>query len=667
MDRALTQRRPICHLVVHFSLRLNSGREPSTGSEPVIRHNGIMCGIFGIIRSSGVTSEDAKIFEEIGQRLKHRGPDGDGFIRRDRALLGMHRLSIMDRDHGWQPFWSEDGKIGVLGNGEIYNAAELRIGLVNRGHKLKTRSDIEVVAHLFEESGIECVKQLRGMFALVVLDSRNSEVVLIRDRLGEKPLSYVQCDGAFYFSSEQTPLIKTGVVPLRLDHDVLPQFLLHGFVPEPKSIIAGISKVPAGHALRVSLDTGSTQTVRYWDPSEYMNSQRLSNQDLAAAIEDAVKAACTSDVPVGIALSGGLDSSIIASIAARERSELHAFTVGYNEPGFDETRYAQEFADELGIPCHVTILDTQDVAAQFMEICSLRDEPITDIAGPALAALPKAAHAAGVPVLMTGIGGDELFWGYEWVKDLALWTTEYSRGTGSTFEGFRTPPTGLQGAASWVADLGGIRRQHDLLKFMNRWSGESRIPLPLYEFQYNYRSVTSSIRELCGLDEIFPSPANYSADNPESVPAEYLLTILSLYLRVNGLAQSDRLSMAYSIESRTPFADHRLVELVLSSSKGAESLTRPTKALQREVAQYLLPEHVLNRPKRGFTPPVRKWLRAIWAANPQLKDAENLIAASDISPVSARAALARPVMRSGKVDQMAHRLATLELWLASLS
>jgi asparagine synthase (glutamine-hydrolysing) len=570
-------------------------------------------------------------------------------------------------DHGWQPFWSEDGKIGVLGNGEIYNAAELRVGLINRGHQLKTGSDMEVVAHLFEESGIQCVNQLRGMFALVVLDSCDSQVVLIRDRLGEKPLSYAQHDGAFYFSSEQTPLIKSGVVPLRLDPDVLPQYLLHGFVPEPHSIIAGVTKVPAGHALQVSLVNGSTQMVQYWNPLEYMNDQSVSNEELADAIEDAVRSACTSDVPVGIALSGGLDSSMIAAIASRERSELHAFTVGYDEPGFDETLYAKEFADELGIPCHVSILSTQDIADQFVEICSLRDEPITDIAGPAFAALPKAAHAAGVPVLMTGIGGDELFWGYEWVRDLAAWTAKYSNGSRDKFGGFRPPPTGLQGIASWAADFGGVRKQQDLIKFMKLCSNESRIPIPLYEFQYGYRSVTSSIRKLCGLDTFFPSPLNYSADDPDSVSAEYLLSILSTYLRVNGLAQSDRLSMAYSVESRTPFADYQLVELVLRSSKSTDYLNRPTKSMQRDVARRLLPKHVLNRPKRGFTPPVRKWLTAIWAANPDLRNAESLIAASEISPVAARASLERPVMRSGKVDQMAHRLATLELWLESLS
>jgi asparagine synthase (glutamine-hydrolysing) len=624
-----------------------------------------MCGVFGIIRTTGITSNDSQVFEEIGRRLKHRGPDGDGYIRKERTLLGMHRLSIMDRNHGWQPFWSEDGQIGVLGNGEIYNAASLRVGLINRGHQIKTGSDMEVVAHLFEESGIDCVNQLRGMFALVVFDARGDQVVLIRDRLGEKPLSFVQRDDVFYFASEQTPLIKAGIVPLRLDPEVLPQYLLHGFVPEPHSIIEGVTKVPAGHALQISLLDGSTQMTQYWNPLDYVNSQELSSENLANSIKDAVVAACTSDVPVGIALSGGIDSSMIAAIASRERSELHAFTVGYDEPGFDETLYAKKFADELGIPCHITTLSTKEIADSFVEICSLRDEPITDIAGPAFAALPKAAHAAGVPVLMTGIGGDELFWGYEWVKDLALWTADHSRGHHSRLGGFRLPPKGLQGVGSWASDFGGIRRQRDLVKFMKGWSGASRIPIPLYEFQYGYRSVANSIQEICGLDASFPSPLNYSEDDPDAVSAKYLLSILSTYLRVNGLAQSDRLSMAYSIESRTPFADYQLVELVLSSSKSTDSLKRPTKSTQKDVAQGFLPEHLINRPKRGFTPPVRKWLTAIWDANPELKHANSLIAASETSPVAVRSAMARPVMRSGKVNQMAHRLATLELWLES--
>ena len=630
-----------------------------------------VCGVFGVIRPSGITPADQTAFDAVGALLKHRGPDGDGFMTTERALLGMHRLSIIDIDHGWQPFWSEDGQVGVLGNGEIYNAAELREGLLGRGHTLKTHSDIEVVAHLFEESGLDCAKQLRGMFALVVLDNRATEVVLIRDRLGEKPLSYTRQGDALFFASEQAPLVNAGVVPLRLDDEVLPQYLLHGFVPEPRSIIAGIEKVPAAHAMRISLDSGAVELVRYWDSLYFVGDRQLSTRELAAAVDDAVVAACASDVPVGIALSGGLDSSMIAAIAAREHPDLQAFTIGYNEPGFDEATDAAAFAAELGIRCHVTTLNTQTIADQFGEICGMRDEPISDIAGPALAALPRAAREAGVPVLMTGVGGDELFWGYEWIRHLAAWTTTYtdvSHPRGLTQRiGVTAPPSTPQGTVAWALSGAGIRTERDLERFMRRWSTDRSVPLPLYEFQYGYRRIIRTIKTLTNVDADFPAPEFFGTTDPAMKGAEYTWASNETYLRVNSLTQIDRLSMHYSVESRTPFADHRLLETVMSGRLDTTQVFEPTKTRQRAVAAELLPQHVVDRPKRGFTPPVRKWARAIWAANPEALSGQLIETHGSVNPSTMRAALKNPVDRMGRVDQMALRLMTLELWLRSLA
>lgn len=630
-----------------------------------------MCGVFGVIRPSGITPADQADFEAIGALLKHRGPDGDGFMTTSRALLGMHRLSVIDVDHGWQPFWSEDGQVGVLGNGEIYNAADLREGLLARGHALKTYSDIEVVAHLYEESGLDCAKQLRGMFALVVLDNRASEVVLIRDRLGEKPLSYARQGGALVFSSEQTPLVKAGVVSLRLDDDVVPQYLLHGFVPEPRSIIAGIEKVPAAHAMRISLDSGALNLVRYWNSLDYVDDRNLSTEELATAVDDAVVAACASDVPVGIALSGGLDSSMIAAIAAREHPDLQAFTIGYNEPGFDEAKDAAAFAAELGIACHVTTLDTQTIADQFNEICGMRDEPISDIAGPALAALPRAARDAGVPVLMTGVGGDELFWGYEWIRHLAAWTTTYTdrahtRGIAHRI-GITPPPSTPQGIVAWALSGAGVRTERDLNQFMRRWATDRTVPLPLYEFQYGYRRIIRAIRALTDVDADFPKPEFYGTTEPVMKGAEYTSASNETYLRVNSLTQIDRLSMHYSVESRTPFADHRLLETVMSGRLDTAQVFEPTKTRQRAVAAALLPDHIMSRPKRGFTPPVRKWAQAIWATHRAQLTGEALAAVSCMPEDRLATHLARPVLRTGAVDQIALRLATLELWLQSFT
>jgi len=629
-----------------------------------------MCGIFGVIRPNGVTRDDSDTFDAIGIKLKHRGPDGDGHIRVSRALLGMHRLSIIDIDHGWQPFWSEDGQIGVLGNGEIYNANELREGLIRRGHTFTSHSDIEVVAHLFEESGIQCANFLRGMFALVILDKKSSVVVLIRDRLGEKPLSYTEQNGAFYFSSEQTPLVKTGVVPLRIDYQVLPQYLLHGFVPEPRSIIEGINKVPAAHAMSISLDDGSTKLTRYWNSLDYIDDKKLTDQDLALAIEDAVVVATASDVPIGVALSGGLDSSMIAAIAAKVRPDLQAFTIDYDEPGFSEAKDAAAFSRELGISCHVTTLNTQTIAEQFGEICAMRDEPISDIAGPALAALPRAAHASGVPVLLTGVGGDELFWGYEWIRHLAAWTTSFTAAnTRSNFlqrSGLTSPPSTTQGITAWLISGGGLRTQRDLVRFLNEWRTHDSVPLPLYEFQYGYRRIIKLIANLTEVSPTFPAPEFFGTTSADTKAAEYTWASNETYLRVNSLTQIDRLAMHFSVESRTPFADHLLVQKVMSERIGTQRIFEPTKSQQRAIAMELLPKHIIDRPKRGFTPPVRKWAKAIWKVNPAAVQATALTSVSNSLGDRASKLMTTPVDALGRVDQMSMRLMTLELWLQGM-
>ena len=628
-----------------------------------------MCGIFGVIRPSGIQPQDEVVFDAIGQHLKHRGPDGDGFIISENVLLGMHRLSIIDVEHGWQPFWSQDRLVGVLGNGEIYNAPELREALAQRGVELQTQSDIEVVAHLYREMGLDSVQQLRGMFALVVIDKRSSEVLLIRDRLGEKPLSYTRQGSAIFFSSEQTPLVKSGVVPLHLDNEVVAKYLLHGFVPEPHAIVNGIEKVPAAHALRISLLDGSTRLIRYWNSLDFVSDRTLATSEISEAITDAVKIACTSDVPIGVALSAGLDSSMIAAIASKQRPDLIAFSITYSQDGFDESEVAAKFAGELGLTHHTITLQTEDIARHFAEVCGMRDEPVSDVAGPALAAIPHAAREAGVSVLLTGVGGDELFWGYEWIRNLAAWTTQFlaSTSTQRIKSGLRItpPPSTVQGIAAWASGLAGLRTQRDLAAFMSRWGEADTVPLPLYEFQYGYRQINAQIRALIEVAPEFPQPEFFGDANPITKAAEYTAASNETYLRVNSLLQVDRLSMQYSVEARTPFADSRLLETIMSGRMHNADLFAPTKATQRRVASEILPTHLLQRPKRGFTPPVRKWVRAIWIHNRAALDATAMAEFSNVNRHAARKIMRSPIDSLGRVNQMSLRLMTLELWLRS--
>ena len=625
-----------------------------------------MCGIFGVIQPTGITDQLVDTTNQIGEFLLHRGPDGSGYIKEKTSYLGMHRLSIMDIQDGGQPFWSEDRRIGVLGNGEIYNAAELRAELAAAGHRFTSTSDMEVVPHLLEIHGLEGIARLRGMFALVVMDKERNAIHLIRDRMGEKPITYYRNGNATFFASEQTALIRSKVVPAEIDPEVLPSYLLHGFVPEPHSLVTGIEKVPAGHILSISLTNGSHALKQYWDPMEFVGSQRLNTKDLREIIEDSIAVSCTSDRPVGISLSGGLDSSLVAALATTHRTELHAFTVGYEANGFDESAQANEFATKLGIPCHTRRLDTQEVALSFSDICGWRDEPIADIAGPSIAAVAQMAQEENIPVLLSGLGGDELFWGYGWVNNLATWTRRYltQQGSRSLQDFYSPPPQGKQGLFDWGTNLGGVRSELAKTRYMKKWATPTKIPLPLYEFQYGYRSINRQIQKICG--QVL-APEFYMPRDPDLVDAFFTYALLGGYLRVNGLTQVDRLSMHYSIESRVPLIDHKLVEYVVSTRAGSHASQEPPKLSLQKVAQEILPHQVMNRPKRGFTPPVRTWLREIWNVNQDALNADALSQVTEINVQAIRTAMANPINKTGQVNQMALRLLTLELWARSLS
>jgi asparagine synthase (glutamine-hydrolysing) len=629
-----------------------------------------MCGLFGVIRPTGVLSSDETTLSVLGDCLQHRGPDGSGYIRERQAILGMHRLSIMDPAHGWQPFWSEDQRWGVLGNGEIYNAGSLRHELTNAGHRIATRSDMEVIPHLLEENGTGAFLRLRGMFALVVFDRLRNEVLLVRDRLGEKPLCYWQGDGALFFASEQRALVRSGVVPLAIDQDQLVPYLIHGYTPEPQSLITAIHKVPAGHFLRVDVATGATTLNEYWNPLNEVSDRILTDRDIADALEDAIVTTCASDVPVGIALSGGLDSSLVASVAAKSRTDLKAFTVGYDSGGMDESQQARDLADYLGIPCHTAVLRTADIAREFAQVCGDRDEPISDIAGPAIASLPRAAQEAGVPVLLTGIGGDELFWGYDWMRSLAAWSTTYleqsSSGMNVQSPRFTQPPRVLQAQVDWLTGLGGLRTDFDIRQFIKNWQFENSFPLPFYEFQPSYRDIYRGIASL-GFASLKQKEPEFSGLKQfESMAAYYTIASNATYLRVNSFVQVDRLSMRYSIESRTPLADQNLVSTILSGRLASRDHFEPPKSRLRRIARDFLPEDIVNRPKRGFTPPVRDWLREIWKSNRDALDGQALVSLAGLPERPTRRLLASPTTRLGRINQLSLRLLTLELWMRSM-
>jgi asparagine synthase (glutamine-hydrolysing) len=629
-----------------------------------------MCGVFGVIRFSGIEPADRTTFDGLSDALRHRGPNGSGVIDHPQAILGMHRLSIMDVEHGWQPFWSEDGLIGVLGNGEIYNAESLRATLLDRGHRLATHSDIEVVPHLFEDGGIDALRALRGMFALVIVDKRTDRILLVRDRVGEKPLAYAASPAGLAFASEQLALVAAGAVSGDLDPAGLPEYLSQGFVSEPFTLLTGVQKVPAGGLVTVDLRNRSIEVSTYWDLLDALGDDEVPVARLQEGIRDAVEACVVSDVPVGIALSGGIDSSLVASIASRVRPDLHAFTVAYGGTWTDESEYARAYAEELGLPITIVTLDVAEVGRAYPSLCVARDEPIADIAGPSIDAVAAAAAAARVPVLMNGLGGDELFWGYDWIRRIAaqmyvdLSDPADVHGVTPLRRGMPSPS--LASVRQWVDTRGGIGLEKDLRRFVATHRRGEQLPLGMFRFEGDYRSTARTIAALCGGDVARSRAAEFLPASAADVSGHFTRSVYASYLRVNGLAQTDRLTMRHSVEGRTPLVDYQLAELVMSGRRrGDGGLLQSPKAQLLAASAAYLPASILTRPKRGFTPPARAWLSEIWRTNAaQLGGDSELLSAGLLDARVARRVMARPFERSGRISPMALRLATLEFWYA---
>jgi asparagine synthase (glutamine-hydrolysing) len=573
----------------------------------------------------------------------------------------------MDVQGGAQPLWNEDRSVAVLGNGEIYNAGALSERLLRSGHRLDNHSDMVVVPHLYEQLGAGAFEALDGMFALVVIDLRRRLVLLARDRMGEKPLSLFKTQTGLWFASEQRALLQAGVVKPRLRAGSLPEYLMNGFSSEPLSMVEGIEKLPAGHLLMYDLTSGESRSRAYWSASKHLGDRRPSTDELVEAISTSVADSCHSDVPVGIALSGGLDSSIVATLAARSVPDLRCFTVGYEgAAASDETGLASEFATLLGLPITITRLAVSDVGREYAKLCSLRDEPIGDLAGPAYDAVAAAAREAGVPVLLTGQGGDELFFGYPWIHELARREMEQAE---ATAEGRSVPhrwqpiPARLRDIPDWVTSRGGRQILGDLDEWHALHDTAEARALPLFQFQRGYRQIRRLTLEVLGAD-IFDIPPDrfLTVGRGTHTAADYCLAVCDTYLRTNGLAQVDRLTMRHSVESRTPLVSRDLVEMVLAGLVGAIDLRNGPKEQLRLVAKQLLPPAVLARPKRGFTPPMREWLRSIWQQNSKELREPALVDIGLISPDGFRTGIRHPVFRSGRVNQVALRLATLEFW-----
>lgn len=559
-----------------------------------------MCAICGVFDPHGIEPTTVSVVETMREAMRHRGPDDAGAYHDQVAALGVRRLSIIDVAGGHQPIPNEDRTVWVALNGEIYNHRELRQRLESTGHRFTTQSDAEVVVHLYEQQGEHCVESLRGMFGLVVWDTARRRLVLARDRLGIKPLYYTQRGTALWFASELTALLRHPEIPRALDLAALDQYLCHEYVPTPRSIIQGVRKVPPAH--RLIADAGGIQLERYWQvPQE---TRRIppaeAGEQFQALLAESVGLHLQSDVPLGVWLSGGLDSSAVLALAMQQGGRpLPTFTIGFEESSFDETGPARMVAETLGTPHTVHRLTSAEAIRLVDEAIAACDEPLGDSSLVATYALSRLARRH-VTVALSGDGGDELLGGYP---------TYYAHRIARYYD--RLPCLVRQGLIRPVVERLPVSHANMSAEFIaGRFlRGEGR---PLAERHALWMGAFSpEERTALWAPGTQPAPAEVRRTRAASDgdPAEAAMRLdLTTYVPDDLLVKVDRMSMAHGLEVRVPFLDHRLVEFAVQLPASLKVRGVTTKYLARRALRGLLPPAITQRRKQGFGVPVGAWI-----------------------------------------------------------
>lgn len=569
-----------------------------------------MCGICGFWSRSERLTETT--LAAMNDRITRRGPDGEGRYFDGRVGLAMRRLAIIDLHGGQQPIFNEDRSVCVVFNGEIYNYRQLRGQLEAKGHRFATHSDTEVIVHLYEEYGLDAPKHLEGMFAFALWDIARQRLVLVRDRLGIKPLFIAQLPQGILFGSEIKSLLASGIVPGDIDYQAVDEYFAYTFIPLPRSIYKAIRKVPPGTGLTIDAD-GAVQAFRYWDVPD-IASEPLTEAEWSSrcetALQEAVSSHLVSDVPVGAFLSGGLDSGVMVAMMAKAMDRpVETFTVGFSNAGsafLDERGYARALAKCYGLVHHEIQVEpkVEDIIDQIVDAF---DEPFADDS-----VIPSyyVSQIAGqkVKVALTGLGGDELFAGYRRHLGVVL---------GDRYAGV---PRWLRDSVihPLVRRLPESANSSDVIDHLKRFArGAAKNAAGRYQ---DSMSATSHDERLA----LFrPEIARQiSAEQTEAVlTARFdngthgdslkraMRTDLGMYLVDDILTLTDRLSMWHSLELRVPFLDHRFVEMMQSMPESLKLRGTTQKYLLKKIAERWLPREMIYHRKQGFEAPMGYWLR----------------------------------------------------------
>jgi len=560
---------------------------------------------------------DLHVLRRMADRIVHRGPDDEGFVVRERAGLGMRRLKIIDLETGHQPMTGEDGATWVVFNGEIYNYRELTRRLTAAGHRFTTTSDTETIVHAWESRGPSMLEDLEGMFAIAVFDERTDTLFLARDRLGIKPLYYATLPDQLVFASELKALVAHPGVSRELDPVALSEYLAHEYVPAPRAILRHVRKLPAGHWLAYA--NGDVKVEPYWDvaslpPCDVPEAEAV--ERLRALLDTVVRDHMVSDVPLGMFLSGGIDSSAVAAFAARHApGRLKTFSIGFDDPSFDESARARQVAQALGTDHHEAVLSLEKASELIAGLPDLLDEPLGD------ASLLPTYLLAGftrraVTVALSGDGGDEVFAGYPTYQAHRV-ARVYARLPRTVRDLARAVVRRLPVSLENLSLDFRLKRfvdgvLYDVVERHAVWMG-SFTPAEQTEL-FN--------RETLGRMTAPPSYETFHALAGALPEEPWLNRVLYLdlkgYLGEGVLTKVDRASMACSLEVRVPLLDRRVVELAATLPPWLKLRRLTTKYALKRAMRGLLPDDIIARPKKGFGVPLGRWFRGELA--PLLRD-----------------------------------------------
>jgi asparagine synthase (glutamine-hydrolysing) len=565
-----------------------------------------MCGIAGIRSPQGQGKE---IIGKMTDALVHRGPDGFGYFQDDDICLGQRRLSIIDIATGKQPISNETDTIQLICNGEIYNSPELRKQLIGSGHRFKTATDIEVILHLYEDHGKDCVQYLRGMFAFAIWDSNSKRLLLARDHMGQKPLYYYQNEGTFVFASEIKGILASGLVQPEIDMEGLWHYVSMRFLPDRYSLFQKIHKLPAASVL--ILTNGNITLERYWNldfKKKLSSSENDIEEGLHSLLLETVKLHLLSDVRVGAFLSGGIDSSTVcAMMATMTREPVPTFSIGVKEQGFNELPFARMVVKKYGLESHERVVEANAVDLIPSMIYHM-DEP-SDPFGMGVYLVSKVASEV-VKVVLGGDGGDENFAGYDRfagnrLVDIYCLLPRWFRKSLMKKITERIPESfsykSFAQKATWVNEMSLFANGERYAQSMSflRFTQETKGKL-----------FTTSARErIDDYDSVAKILTHFESENVDHLVDRMLYTDLMTRMPDHLLTLVDRMSMAHSLESRSPLIDYRVVEYAASIPADMKLKKKTLKYIFKKVAHRYLPEELINREKQGFGFPLGIWMR----------------------------------------------------------